>query len=457
MSSKANKRHDLLIVLCVTIGLFLLVDVMMGSWLLSIAMGELPKDKFRAPHPVYHHTLIPNYEGIGYWGPGTYHVCTNGSAFKDSCTKKGVVEKSFDIAFMGDSFTEGVGMPYEKTFVGMVAAKNPNLKIANLGVVSYAPSIYLAKLRDLYAQGYQFKKVIVFIDIGDVQDEALTYEVVDGKVISKHEQLPAGGVARLRRIASRWFPLTGEAWNRLKASASAASKLLAADDKPTPPAAVAPAPAPANTQDKPVTAPGPLVAQQAAPQHPGPQATQPASPTTPVVTAQPALEAVAPPVVTPPVAAAAPGPSGGLKAVLFAPTVEPSIYDRNYSRSEWTYNTHSAYYGADGVMGTLQKMLATMDELHRLVKDHGGELSVGVYPWPGQLKYDQVDSLQAKVWSDFCATRCAHFYNAFPAFFDLLRARGEDSVIHEYYMGGDMHFSEQGNAVIAQTILNAGL
>lgn len=466
MSSKANKRRDLLIALCVTIGLFLLVDVLMGSWLLSIAMGELPKDKFRAPHPVYHHTLIPNYEGIGYWGPGTYHVCTNGSAFKDSCARKGVVEKSFDIAFIGDSFTEGVGMPYEKTFVGMVAARNPNLKIANLGVVSYAPSIYLAKLRELYAQGYQFKKVVVFIDIGDVQDEALTYDVVDGKVISKHEQLPPGGVARLRRIASRWFPLTGEAWNRLRASAGAASKLLARGENPNLPAPVAPAPG--NTPDTPVKAPGPLVVQQADPQPPqGHQTTQPALRSTPVATTQSASEVVtptvapptvAPPsVVTPPVVAAAPGSSGGLKAVLFAPTVEPSIYDRNYSRSEWTYNTSSAFYGTDGVMGTLQKMLATMDELHRLVKDHGGELSVGVYPWPGQLKYDQVDSLQAKVWRDFCATRCAHFYNAFPAFFDLLRARGEDSVIHEYYMGGDMHFSEQGNAVIAQTILNAGL
>ena len=448
MSTKTNHRHDLLVAACITIGLFLLVDFLMGSWLLSIAMGELPKDKFRAPHPVYHHTLIPNYEGIGYWGPGTYHVCTNGSAFKDSCKKKGVVEKSFDIAFMGDSFTEGVGLPYEQTFVGMVATKYPNLKIANLGVVSYAPSIYLAKLRELYAQGYQFKKVIVFIDIGDVQDEALTYDVVDGKVISRHEQLPPGGLARLRRIASRWFPLTGEAWNRLKASASAASKLLASGEMQNLPAPVAP---------------GPLVARQADQQPPhGNQATQPALRPTPAATALSATETVspsgvAPAVVPPPDVAAAAGSSDALKAVLFAPTVEPSIYDRNYGRSEWTYNTHSSRYGQDGVLGTIDKMLTTMDELYRLVKDHGGELSVGVYPWPGQIKYDSVDSLQARIWGEFCATRCAHFYNAFPAFFDLLHAQGERALIHKYYMGGDMHFSEEGNAVIAQTILSAGM
>ena len=423
MSSKTDKRYDILVAACVTVGLFLLVDLLMGSWLLSIAMGELPKDKFRAPHPVYHHTLIPNYEGIGYWGPGTYHVCTNGSAFKDNCAKKGVVEKSFDIAFMGDSFTEGVGLPYEKTFVGMVAAKYPDLKIANLGVVSYAPSIYLAKLRELYAQGYQFKKVIVFIDIGDVQDEALTYDTVDGKVISRHEQLPPGGLVRLRRIASRWLPLTGEAWNRIRASAGAVIAILSSG-KPqavTSPASPAPIDAPATA--------APAASSQGdradgTPIRSGDQ-------TVPHKVMQAQAES---PQAEAPGTDAGATPTNALKAVLFAPTVEPSIYDRHYGRSEWTYNTDSTKYGPDGVLGTLDKMLATMDELYRLVKDHGGELSVGVYPWPAQIKYDSVDSLQTRVWGEFCATRCAHFYNAFPAFFDLLHEQASPSFLQPLYL-----------------------
>ena len=457
MNTTTNKRHDVLIAVCITVALFLLIDLLMGSWLLSITKGELPKDKFRVQHPVYHHTLIPNYEGIGYWGPGTYHVCTNGSAFKDSCSKVGVVEKSFDIAFMGDSFTEGVGMPYEQTFVGMIAAKNPNLKIANLGVVSYAPQIYLAKLRELYAQGYQFKKVIVFIDIGDVQDEALTYEVVDGKVISRHEQLPPDGLARARRLASRWFPLTGEAWNRIRASAAAIATLASsgtaqAVNSPVssapgdaPKATAVAASPPGDRGDVPSASPKPAPTQSPAPA-PAPAPTG--------LSAEPKTAPAQPPAQ---VATAGAVPTEALKAVLFAPTVEPSIYDRNYGRSEWTYNTDSTQYGPDGVLGTVKKMLTTMDELYRLVRDHGGELSVGVYPWPGQIKYDTANSLQATVWSEFCATRCAHFYNAFPAFFDLLRKQGERDVIFRYYMGGDMHFNEEGNAVIAQTILNTGL
>ena len=462
MTTTTNKRHDVLIAVCITVALFLLIDLLMGSWLLSITKGELPKDKFRAPHPVYHHTLIPNYEGIGYWGPGTYHVCTNGSAFKDSCSKVGVVEKSFDIAFMGDSFTEGVGMPYEQTFVGMIAAKHPDLKIANLGVVSYAPQIYLTKLRELYAQGYQFKKVIVFIDIGDVQDEALTYEMVDGKVISRHEQLPPGFVARARRLASRWFPLTGEAWNRIRASAVAIAALVTSG---TPQAITSPArPAPGDAQKAPAVAAAPQNDRgddkSAVSASPTPTQTQTQTQTSappPAPKARPVDPQIASSQPQAQGAASGPAPAEALKAILFAPTVEPSIYDRNYGRSEWTYNTDSTQYGPDGVQGTVKKMLATMDELYRLVRDHGGELSVGVYPWPAQIKYDSVDSLQARIWGEFCATRCAHFYNAFPAFFDLVHQQSEHDVILKYYMGGDMHFSENGNAVIAQVILNAGL
>ena len=45
----------------------------------------------------------------------------------------------FDIAFIGDSFTEGVSLEYKNTFVGQISNYLSNYKIANLGVVSYSP------------------------------------------------------------------------------------------------------------------------------------------------------------------------------------------------------------------------------------------------------------------------------------------------------------------------------
>lgn len=411
--------------------LFLLIDFFAGQWLLSVARNDLPKDKFRIQHDIYHHTLKPNYNGVGYWGPGTYlnpgkyHICTNGSAFKDRCENVGLIEKSFDIGFIGDSFTEGVGMPFEDSFVGMIANKYPQLKIANLGVVSYAPSIYLAKLKEFYEQGYTFKNIIVFIDIGDVQDEALTYEVVDGKVLSKHEQLPDGFIPKLRRYASRLFPLTGLLWNKIKFYAEAisisSSTVQPVNNKST------------NT----------LVT------------------TTPVQTTQNDYSSnnqkaeininTISPIPAPPIVVT------NAPVMPNAPIEEVSIYDRGYTRSAWTFNPNTPGYGPDGIQGTLNKMVKTMEELYELTRAHGSTLSVGVYPWPGQIKYDTTESLQVKTWEKFCQNRCKHFYNSFPAFFKIKADIGEDALIYKYYMLGDMHFNAQGNQIIAETVIQEGI
>ena len=44
--------------------------------------------------------------------------------------------KNFEIAFLGDSFVEGVSLNYENTFVGIFEDKK-NISVANLGAFSY--------------------------------------------------------------------------------------------------------------------------------------------------------------------------------------------------------------------------------------------------------------------------------------------------------------------------------
>jgi len=95
--------------------------------------------------------------------------------------------------------------------------------------------------------------------------------------------------------------------------------------------------------------------------------------------------------------------------------------------------------------------------LHALVTTQGGTLSVGVYPWPGQILYDEVESLQVSTWRGFCATRCLHFYNAFPSFFKLAEATNKDAVVQKYYFAGDAHFTAAGNSVIAEVIASQGI
>jgi hypothetical protein len=98
-----------------------------------------------------------------------------------------------------------------------------------------------------------------------------------------------------------------------------------------------------------------------------------------------------------------------------------------------------------------------MKALHTLVSEHGATLSVGVYPWPGQILYDVTDSLHVQIWRDFCSSRCLHFYNAFPAFFELSERLGKHAVVNQYYFPGDAHFNTLGNKIIAETILRQGI
>jgi hypothetical protein len=430
MTSKPSiqqKIGELLKVFAFTLVLFLLVDVCFGAWVIALVR---PSEPFRVRHPVYHHTLKPNYDGLGRWGTWSYRICTNGEGFKTSCEQKHSTKKEFDVAFIGDSFTEGIGLPYEQTFVGMVAAKSPDLSIANLGVVSYSPAIYLAKLKDLFAKGYRFKHIIVFIDIGDAYDEANAYDLHrESIVVDKGEPYPMSLDRKIRRLASQYLPLTGEAWVQLR-------KLRVSTTEP-------------NGQ----TAPQPLEAQRgnntpAAPSNATIQSgtsstqsllTKDETPTAPVRDTAPQTNQTEP-LETP-----------------FKNNIYEGIYLKNYPKSEWTYNQQSPYYGSEGVVGTLSKMRKEMQALHALAQAYGAKLSVGVYPWPGQLKYDVVDSLQVNTWREFCETRCEHFYNAFPTFFSLVQEHGQDKVIGDYFFAGDVHFTKEGNEVIARTLLDTGI
>ena len=195
-SSKSRKLSYTLIIFAISVPLLFLVDNLFGYAILkhvSISSRNNAERGIRIGHPVYHHTLSASYDGLAR-NLTEYRFCTNSDGLKSKCGEANNA-KEIDIGFLGDSFTEGLGLPYEKTFVGLIADNLPHKKIANLGVVSYAPTIYLLKLKDFLDKGYRFKELVVYIDISDIQDEA-NYAIVDGKVVetiedtSKHRRFP---------------------------------------------------------------------------------------------------------------------------------------------------------------------------------------------------------------------------------------------------------------------------
>ena len=97
---------------------------------------------------------------------------------RDCCVRQ-VTQRAarYRILFIGDSFTEGVGVTYADSFVGQIGRRLeiqfPNkVEVLNAGVVSYSPKLMDLKIPYLSEQqGLKFDELHVFVDISDAYDE----------------------------------------------------------------------------------------------------------------------------------------------------------------------------------------------------------------------------------------------------------------------------------------------
>ncbi len=169
-----------LTVIVATIGLdFLLANVLM---LLGLyAPQHKIESYYRIRHDAYNHTLAPNIDfSEGRWGPIGYRMDTNSLGFKDrSARSLPLTTERYRILFIGDSFTEGVGIEYADTFVGIVHAllEKKEIDTLNAAAASYSPIIYLRKVQHLLNDvGLEFDHLVVCIDLSDITDEVDLYK-----------------------------------------------------------------------------------------------------------------------------------------------------------------------------------------------------------------------------------------------------------------------------------------
>jgi len=200
---------SLLKIFFITIFVSLVIDFFFGKFILNSLDGFFSKTQFyerliRIDHPVYHHTLKPNIDYTNNASfTGTYRLCTNNHGFKSKC---GIIDdKKYDLAFMGDSFVEGTPVEFEDTFVGLFENKS-NFSVANLGIVSYSPKIYLSKLKFLLDKKFFFKHVIIFVDISDFYDDSNFYSINKKLIVS--EKFAKEKNLKIRKILRKNFPLT---------------------------------------------------------------------------------------------------------------------------------------------------------------------------------------------------------------------------------------------------------
>ncbi len=132
---------------------------------------------FRCSSPYYHHDFLPNQNAETVWGDRKYTVYTNSLGFRDKIVRDiPLVSKGKRILLIGDSYVEGMGMPYEDSAAGILAQslKADGIEVLNAAAVSYSPKLYFLKTRFLIERKHlTFDELYAFIDISDPHDEII--------------------------------------------------------------------------------------------------------------------------------------------------------------------------------------------------------------------------------------------------------------------------------------------
>ena len=68
---------------------------------------------------------------------------------------------------------------FEKTFAGLIERKFSNYNVYNFGVGSYSPSVHLYKLKKTLNENIIPEKILLFLDLTDLIDEASRWEYID--------------------------------------------------------------------------------------------------------------------------------------------------------------------------------------------------------------------------------------------------------------------------------------
>lgn len=171
------------------ISIFLLI-----SFFDSVAVKMFAKlDSFRALDNNYHHGLKPFTNENTAWDKEQnfkYLIKTNSLGFTDKTTRTVPLKKQGRrIMFIGDSFIEGVGFPWEETVTGIISEKfqKEGVEILNASVASYSPKLYWLKTKHFLDLGLEIDELYVFIDISDIIDEVV-YDYFVPKEFSKFEK-----------------------------------------------------------------------------------------------------------------------------------------------------------------------------------------------------------------------------------------------------------------------------
>ena len=129
----------------------------------------------------YGHDYTPKTKTLMKTRFGDYNIITNSLGFRDKSTRD--IKLNSDkkrILFIGDSFTDGIFLDYEKSFVGIIDStlNEYSIEVLNGGVTWYSPVIYFKKIEYLVDKmDLDFDELIIFIDYSDWHNEYYSFRI----------------------------------------------------------------------------------------------------------------------------------------------------------------------------------------------------------------------------------------------------------------------------------------
>lgn len=180
LRSALKRSVTVLALVAYSIGLLLLFDFAYSN----VTQRDERELNPRKRNPIYGHDLAAKFDGYDVWGEERYRLITNSLGFKDATTRELPLQSDKRrILLIGDSFTEAIGMPFEKSFAGLLAMeaeKSPaKIEFLNAGVSDYSPANYYKKIRHLIDLGLKFDEVILLPDSSDIINEATSKFCID--------------------------------------------------------------------------------------------------------------------------------------------------------------------------------------------------------------------------------------------------------------------------------------
>ncbi len=349
------------VLLCVALVIYCVLLFLGADYLYSTYVNE-QEEWPRGPHWAFHHALLPNFNGYDLWGEAHYRFITDSLGFRDGRVRDvPLVPTTRRILLIGDSFTEGTGLPFEDTFAGRLQAaglrRADKIEFLDAGVLSYSPSLYYHKVKYLLDRGLHFDELVVFSDISDVYDEATHYFCQDDdpkyqKYCDPDERALFDGLCR-GADGHRKEPCDVIAFRYSK-----------------------PGWGPWLVRHFFVTNGVRMYAKFKLQQW-----------------------------------------NGAMRQRRLAPeTASGWLFPPNELEADY-----APLGSAEGITRSLKNMQALAD----LLKQKGIPLTIVVYPWPVELARNDRDSRQVALWRQFCATNCKEFIDTYPAFFAAARAHAD--------------------------------